>query len=339
MTNRNLFKEITRFLYENVKISLLVSIIGVISYLAFSFFVNSTNELSDNTGYRNQDSNMATFAFYVENSQQQPYINSNFLDSLLLKEEYLKKAEESTNIEISKFVEEQLKSDFVPTLLDRGYLGVGRDVHNETMIFQARFGTEEENLAMANFYYDLLINNQVPFLENKEVYFLHEPYIADDTIVYNSGEGINNNEDSMSIILLKGIMILIGGYIIGVMLSYFYHLFTDKINYSFVYEKDETDQFFNIRSLEKLETMLFKQNIENRLILCEHMDEISLQNKFPNIHFTEDALNSNLTKEYNDILILVIENHTDKNWYYTQREILKGSPIPIKIIQVPSDIM
>lgn len=345
MPSRVFFQELKRFLKENIKIYSMFAIIGILLFGVTLFFQNKDNNSNKESVDIQQDARMATFVFYVENAQQNVYVNSNFLDSIFLSQEYINRAEVETDVEISELIEKQINSDFVPTLLDRGYIGVGRDVHNETMMFQAKLGTEEENLAVANYFYDLVINDEISFLANKEVYLVREPYLIEMVEENVSASNETNAETSVIVTVLKGIIFVIVGLFVGIIFAFLYHLFTSKINYSFSYEFDETDVFFVIRDeTEELITTIVNPNYGQKLIVSEENLPDSLKaavqkNDESNYHFSNNLIMENPEQDFKEIVFVIIENQTDKRWYYKQREILKKFNRPVKIIQVPLHVV
>lgn len=343
MPSGTFFQEIKRFFKENLKIYSAFCVLGILLF-GVLLVVQNVFDSKKVTVEIDKDSRMASFVFYVENSLQGVYNNSNFLDTVFLSEEFVQGAEKETGVEIGKLIDEQLNSDFVPTLLDRGYIGVGRDVHDETLLFQANLGSEEENLAVANYYYNLVINDEIPFLQNKEVYVVRKPYLVDlEENLANSDPAATT--PSLAVTILKGMIFGIVGLVIGIIFVFLYHLLTKKINYSFSYEFDIDDQFYIERKDRAtfLSTLLHP-NFGKKLILCQQDLSVDLQKDIKkyekeNYSFTNQLAKINPNENFQEIIFVIVENQTDKEWYYRQREALKSFSERIKIIQVPQRLV
>lgn len=345
MSSKVFFREFGRFLKENRTIYITFAVVGIVIFGISQFLGSNDVEKEEETIQIQENTRMATFIFYVENTDQSVYTNSNFLDSVFLSSEYVDGAEINTNIEISELIEKQLESGFVPTLLDRGYIGLGRNVHNETMQFQVKLGTEEENLAVANYYFDLLLNDEIPFLNNKTIYIVSEPYLAELTEENISASNKTSSDSSLPVLLLKGMLFTGGGLIVGILTMFLYHFFTNKINYAFSYEVDASDTFFMFRNnnAEFVNTVV-NPSYGKKLVLSQEKFSDPLKHKMTGgkaekIFFSNQLILENPAENFEEIVFVIIENQTDKEWYYKQREVLKNFSVPVKIIQISPSML
>lgn len=345
MSSRVFFREFGRFLKENRMIYFAFAVVGIALFGIIQFVETINIDKEAESIHIQENARMATFVFYVENTDQGVYTNSNFLDSVFLSSEFINGAERNTDIEISELIEKQLESGFVPTLLDRGYIGVGRNVHNETMQFQVKLGTEEENLAVANYYFDLLVNDEIPFLQNKTIYIVNEPYLVELSEENISASNQTSSDSSLPILILKGIIFAGGSLIVGILSMFLYHFFTNKINYAFSYEFDVSDTFFVIRKNNaEFESTIANPNYGKKLVLSQEnfSDQVKLNmtgGKAENYYFSNQLILENPAEEFNEIVFIIVENQTDKEWYYKQREVLKNFSNPVKIIQIPPSML
>lgn len=343
MPSRVFFQEIKRFFKENVKIYFSFLLLGLLSFGIMIFF-QSMNGKDKTSVEIDEDARMSTFVFYVENSEQYVYNNSNFLDTVFLDKKYVEEAEKATGIELSKLIDEQLESDFIPTLLDRGYIGVGRDVHDETMLFQAKLGSEKDNLAVANYYYNLIVNEEIPFLDNKNVYIVKEPYLV-ELEEENIAPSTTELEPSILVLILKGVIFSAVGLLIGIIFAFLYHLLTNKINYSFSYEVEKDDLFFIERSdRNQLISLMVNPDFGEKIILSQYDLPVKLKeelgsNSENRIVYSNQLLKENPNKHYDEIIFCIVESKTDKQWYYQQRESLKNFNNHIKVIQIPNELI
>lgn len=345
MQTQVFFREAKRFLLENKKRVLLFTILGAVIFALFT----AVNLMKNNSDSRSEDtqteeiSDMAEFVIYIEKNDDTHFNNNVLLEKALFSDEAVKAAETETGVEITDLLAEQVETEFVPTAEDRGAIGIVRDLSNETMKFQFKVGSEKDNLEVANYYFDLIMNNEVDLLKDKTTYVLSPPEIKElsqeDTVF------IEENAKTVSPVLLiiELLVSLFAGFVLGILVSIFYHVFNKKINYAFNYNIDEKDIFLMEReSQDKFIYDVINPKSEDKVIVVEQAWPNELSKKISKqpqkIITTSNLIEISSKLEIPEIIIVIVENTTTKFWYNTQREYLKKFNSAVKIIQVPESI-
>ena len=345
MQTQVFFKEAKRFLIENKKRILLFTIFGAVIFALFTavnLMKNNSDSMSEDT-QTEKISDMAEFVIYIEKNDDTHFNNNVLLEKALFSDEAVKAVETETAVEITDLLAEQVETEFVPTAEDRGAIGIVRDLSNETMKFQFKVGSEKDNLEVANYYFDLIMNNEVDLLKDKKTYVLSAPEIKElsqeDTVF------IEENTKSVSPILLiiELLVSLFAGFVLGILVSIFYHIFNKKINYAFNYNIDEKDIFLMEReSQDRFIYDIVNPKSEDKVIVIEQALPNELSNKISKqpqkIITTSNLIEISSKLDIPEIVIIIVENTTTKFWYNTQREYLKKFNSAVKIIQVPESI-
>lgn len=346
MQTQVFFKESKRFLLENKKRILLFTILGAVIFALFTV-VNLITNNSDSSSEDTQTEeiiDMAEFVVYIEKNDDTHFNNNVLLEEALFSDESVKTVETETGVEITDLLAEQEETEFVPTAEDRGSIGIVRDLSNETMKFQFKVGTEKENLDVANYYFDKIMNNEIELLADKEIYVMNAPEVKELSQADTAFIEENTKTISPLLLIIKLLVSLFAGFVLGVLVSIFYHVFNKKINYAFNYNIDEKDIFLNEReSQDKFIYDVVNPKSENKIIISEQSLSNELINKIskqsPRIVTTSNLIEISSKLDIQEIVIVIVENKTTKFWYNTQREYLKKFDSAVKIIQVPEAIL
>lgn len=346
MQTRIFFKESRRFLKENKKRIMLFTILGAVIFALF-ILVNlmKNNDSSSLENARTEEiSDMAEFSIYIEKKDWIPFNNNALLEKVLFSEKPVKKVEQETGIKFANLLELQKEEEFIPTGEDRGVIGVLRDVTNEAMVFQVKIGTEKDNMEVANYYFDMIMNNEVDILKDKKIYVLNAPEIKELTQQDLAFVEENNNEISPLVLIIQLFVSLFAGFILGVLVSIFYHIFNKKISYAFNYNIDEKDIFLIEReSQDKFIYDIINPKNEDKIIVVENSLPSKVLNKLSSpdqkVITTTNLIEIDPKIEMAEIVFVIVENNTTKFWYNSQREYLKRFDSKIKIVQVPNSIL
>lgn len=346
MQTRVFFKESKRFLIENKKRILLFTILGAVLFTVFTA-VNliTNNDDSSSKDEQTEDiKDMAEFSIYIEKKDWIPFNNNALLEKILFSEDPIKKAESETKIEISDLLEKQEEEEFIPTGEDRGVIGVRRDVTNEAMVFQFKVGTKKENLKLANYYFDTIMNDELEILNDKKIYVLSAPEIIELTKEDTAFIEENSTTISPLLLIVELIVSVFAGFVVGVLISILYHVFNKKINYAFNYNIDEKDIFLMEReSQDKFIYDIINPRSEDKIIVVENSLPSKILNKLsaPNqkVITTTNLIEIDPKIEMSEIVFVLVENNTTKSWYNTQREYLKRFDSKVKVVQVPNSIL
>lgn len=346
MQTQLFFKEAKRFLKENKKTILIFTFLGVVIFALFTTIslMNSDDGSSPQDSENREVSNMAEFSLYIEKPDWIPFNNNALLEKIFFSETAVKQAELETGVEISDLLEAQEEEEFIPTGENRGVIGVVRDVTNEAMVFQVKLGTEKDNLEVANYYFDKIMNDEVELLSDKKIYVLGSPEIIDLTKENAAFIEENNPVVSPLVLIIELLVSLFGGFLLGILVSILYHVFNKKINYAFNYDVSQNDIFLLERqSKDKFIYDVINPKNKDKVIIVEHI----LPDKLVN-DITESSKDTIITANLievtpelhiSEIIFVIVEGKTTKSWYNTQREYLKRYDSKVKVIQIPETIL
>lgn len=358
MDSLTLANELKRFFKENRLIITLIALITMITVIGSVFFAARFTNLdtSQDTVNNKELSTPAIFQFYVQTEDGNSFNNSAVVEEFFLQPELVLEIEKKTGVSIAPLLDEQRLSGFQKTQTDRGVLGVMRDGSSHVFTASASLGTEEENLAVMEAYFDYLNNGNIPVLDNKDVYILKEP--TNLQFLMNGNEEIEFSEEATETLQTKSLILagavgLFGGLVAGVLVTFVYQLLRKVITYAFSFEWDENDTY---QRLSKNDIHAVKQTIlhpftETKILLMQHQDVVNISEEI-----SHDKVNfiSNLNQlqlgvmnilTINDLseldpflpvgecIIFVESGKTEKEWYEKQRMQLKNYDSRIKIVQ------
>jgi len=344
MNSKILIHDLKKLFYKNKKtifaITGILTVLVLLLFTSFTFFGNKSEE--DPLLINENQSNPGIFRFYVEQEDGTIYINSMIVEEYLLLPEVISDAERTTGVEITDVLDLEIEEDFVKTQYDRGALGISRNGSTNIFTFIANVGTEEENLAVANFYYDYLMDENIDMLNNKLVYVVSEPeiydedsYAASDIVINDS---ISSDESGLSILelLVTGIAGAVFGLFSGFLFVVIKNLLAKTINYSFTYSVSDMDQVqlmtddnqhflarLLLNSKENPTVILSEQPLPNKImeILTVHPDLHVINNtskmdeKKVNVIIVDSIEKVDLSVQIQNPIIFVQTFNTTKKWY------------------------
>lgn len=362
--DKNLLKELKRFLKNNYKKTLLTGLLIAVIYTVFSVvgaYLSQGEEVPASKEVDEEEfANPGVFRFYVETQDGEMYQNITIFEEYFLLPGILRQAERSTGVEITDLLEQQELNEFEKTITNRGVLGIGRNQSSGIYTFKANLGTEKGNLKVAEFFFDYLESGEIPVLEDKNLYIVEEPYLVElteeEAIELIPAERI----DSPMRILRAIAENLILGFIFGIVVSAFGYIilaiFHRNILYSFTYNWEMNDHHLIVDKEDDLEnalSLILYPGSKNKVLLAESVDlrekltEELLKYNFVHIVNNDgaplvDKLNIIITENFRDIspfysveeiVYAVRAEETTKKWYYQQRHTADHYPIQNKIIQ------
>lgn len=348
MRTRTLWEEIKRFISDNNKLILLFMLIGSIIYSGFiiwNTFINDTDLETDVEDIEQLDfdtiDTYATFSFYVEKEDGSVFNYNALLEDMYLDEANIELAEFETGIEISKYINKQEEEDFVLDEHNRGFIGIRRDFTNESMVFEVKLGTESQQLELADYYFDEIVNTENEFFENKTLYVIERPNVVE----VEDLEDINNIEEADSNIVdtVIGLIIaLVASLLISILCLYLKSALSSTISYAFDYEVEQKDLIIIERNnLESVKEEIVKPNSFSKIIVSPDnsiLNKLDISNN-KNISIAKDLLEIDTNKEIDEIVILVKEKYTTKDWYNRQRDYHNRIDGALKVIQYPSSLI
>lgn len=366
--NENSYYDFKLFIKKNLKIILLSVILVtlfVISLFTFKMLNDNDEVLNDdyvinevipNIENSNDFENLSpekndaltqylskesfSFRIYIENENSNVFNDNNLVKEVLIEESVLQRLDSETNYSF----------DMLPEVAVSVFNIKG------TSMMQIKIGTGDysKNKEIADFYYQLLQNKDIPLFENKSVYFVDsEPVVFEemnDSEAVNEEEPLSNleivtsNLDAIFIVLIMG---LVGGSIIGIIISLLIDFFSNKI--TSIYKIDAInnikivylDRIFAKADKKALTTSLvtiFSENTSEKLILSEYELNKDFQNQ---LAISEQNIQNSRNIEgldvenIEEIIVLVGVYDTTKQWIQRELEILRGINVKVKIIRIP----
>lgn len=277
------------------------------------------------------------FNFYIENGDYTPFTNNEVLKKILTTSSVLNQVEDLSGEQIQP-------NPHLGVVISREYGD----------IISLRIGTGDENAnqEISQAYYEILMNEDIDFLDNKDLYFMsNEPLSVDDMAAEE--EEINLNEEtstspsfmnSFGTDIVMGIIVIIGGVILGILVAVLSRVFTKEISFLYDYNLSDNDKLIKLdeshlnKSNVKELSLLLNKN-QNQVVLSESKDILAeFENHFENengkhLNLATDVTNIEKTNEYSSFILLTQVDGTTKDWVKRQRILIKNLNKPITIIQ------
>jgi len=344
--------EILKFIRKNILKIMIGTIIFTLVFV-WSNHRSTTVEIDDNVNQTEEnnfavDSEPAIFRFFVENNDGDAFTNNLLIEQYITRSTVLEMASNASDTNLKELIEETGNKAIVDynESGETKIIGVARDGNSHLLEFYVNVGNETDNLNIANFYYDYISEDNIPFIANKSKFVFHDPRIKElsDDIIFESSD----LDDSASSNIIKDIVIglIVGGAITSGILILLTFM-SKKLIYSFSYSLREDDYFFLVDNKldykEELKQIIANPTETNNVIIQE--DGLPLDNKYLN-EIVARSVNSQIINKFGSfldvskpdnvdrIVYIIQENRTSRNWYNKQRRLEKTYEIPTVIIQV-----
>lgn len=293
------------------------------------------------------DSEPAHFRLYIEYPDNSiTFTNSSLIEQYITRPEVLKEASQVTETNLDKIVEETENKAIVyyNESGETKVIGVTRDASTNLHEFYVNVGNEKDNLKIANYYYDYFSNGQIPFLENKTLYFIHDAKIKEygDYLTFNSLK--ESNQKSLVKELIIGVVL---GSVISLGLILVFSFLSKKLKYSFTYSIRESDYLYVINQKEAYKEELLEfistPKNNNHVVIQEgnnsnlnnYLDELlNASDKDKHIQKVKSILEIENNKEIDRLIYIIQENETTRKWYNKQRLIDRLYNMPTVIVQI-----
>ena len=369
--DKNLLREIKRFINDNYKKIFIMGIVISIFYTTVSivgaYFDQKGQEESVHLNKELEETEVAepgVFRFYVELPDGNSYPNITIFEEYFLLPEKVAQAERVTRVEISDLLEEEKLNEFEKTMENRGVLGVSRNQSSGIYTFKANLGNAKANLAVATFYFEYLLEESIPILEDKSLFVVEEPYLAalteEEALELSQPQRMNTIGSFIKKIAINLVIGLLAGFVIAAFIYIFLSLINKKISYSFTYNWEMEDYHLIVDSSKEswkdALSLVMYPSIGNKVLLTDSNEVrtkiISALSDYESINMidanedrVDGKLNLVVAKNIHDIsptfhideIIYVLESHeSEKQWYYDQRALTNHYPIRNKVIQVNS---
>ncbi len=339
MDTKALINELRIFLKENketffLTISIVVVIVIILQVATYFLSSNNDTEMNDNLTHTH------SFEIYIEQNNLGAYTNSYLLESFLKREDIVEEIEQKSDASILPVLEEYQENNEVITTSELDPINVERDTSTNVLTLSFGVGTNEENSSIAAAYYEWLNTTDFSFFDDKQVYFMSEPQATEDEQTIVQG-----NSFSVQGALIRVVLALFGGVVLGFVVSFVRTLIDKRIMYGFTYSWDENDTFLYFNNTSQLKVVthsIIHPSYGNKVVLSE--DKLSgnfvselkqLADNKTNLIFSSEIEQIDPALEVNEFVLIIERNKTTKSWYQNQRKQLKGYHNPlIKIVQI-----
>lgn len=364
-------KEVKKFLKEESKKIILFTIILSLIF-AFVFLNIRKNKDSKQTtpGINDEEeiTNLSLMKFYIEKVDGNAYTNLALMREYLLSQDVFKsllsEMPENYKTYIKDFISEKILEDDKEQEASIRYdnnqlvkyipVAINIDTNAHVYSIQVYFDREEVNDYIINFYYDMLFNKKINFLENKDIYSIKEPISLsheDLDMLETSDRDAKKTNNGLNIknLIAIGFTSIVMGFLVAIFIVYIRNLNSKRIKYSFSYNIRDIDDFllYNYENDNELKQYLQVPAQDEKYVLSERPLSNRLKNIFEfegvgfspekDVHLVNvtDASQIKYSKGLNDIFIIVLVGYTTREWLDKQRELLSlAEKIPAKIIQI-----
>lgn len=294
----------------------------------------------------------AYFQFYIVQPNGNNFTNFPVINDIFNLESVMDRVLEDTGIDIEK-IEERAEEELAEELAEANpdeeaefnVVEVSMDDSSRVMTAVFDTGNKESNLALADYYYNFLFNEQLDILSENELYTITEPKLVefpDDTELDEEGQEVKQQTSfSLTSFIINGIAGVIFSFLLLIVVFLIKELFSKKLNFAFTYDRGEDTSFLiydsSDRSSELLNYFVGVMHPQDKVILSEDAS-VSKDNFDLNmINDYQTMLNVDDISKIEEIIILVRANTTSRDWYEEQIELSKMKNIPLKIIQINND--
>lgn len=362
----NYWIEIKRFLHDNknniIKISLLFSLLFAgAMFLLRSDAEESSIETEEAVQISPEDllneSQPAYFQLFIQDEDGQSFSNNSIISQYFKLTSVTEQVLNDTGIDLEE-IEENLLEEMIESV---ELIQVTRNDHSNLITASFNLGDQNQNIILANYFYDLIVDGQVEFLNDKTIYVFSEPQIAQIVDTSEAGDG-TADENSLSgnqmlqvlIAVVRNLLIglILGGvFAIGIFLLR--NIYGKKLNYSFSYDvEDDTNFVLYDQELdnqnEVLQFVAVPMN-KNKLIVSEEkLNGFSRQLVSDNQNISFERNENIITRltelqtlsevdlrmDISEIVLVIQPGVTTRKWYKTQQKYTSIYKLPTKIIQL-----
>lgn len=276
-----------------------------------------------------------SFTVLVENDSQSFMNNQHVMKSMLVREDVVANIQESAGIDIEPTAE------------------LAINVYNEKDMLRIAIGTGnvDDNKKLAKAYYEAFNNSEIPFFDNKTVYQINtEPTLEEEESWFDLAT-IKIVDFSASEIFAILIAVLILSIIFGGIIAIIKSVFQKNIPISFRLEQSTDDKVIYLSKLSSISKAQFIDNMvfaisnpnnKKKLVLSqndlpekviEKLNMAKLSDTQPKIMIAEEIARTNPAYTYEEVIVLVQQNQTEKDWYKNQRIQTEKFDLPVTIIQ------
>lgn len=366
--------EIKKFIrYNSKRIFLGTLILGTLIFI-FMFFLNRDTLNTEEESVDEIEYSIAFFQYYVERPDGVSFTNQDILRNYFTRNEILNDTAEALDVPLEKLVLQKRDEFYIlgniedddsdiaentnffsfDELINMGeeyiILNITKEEYSHLFTFTVSSIHSELNLKTAEYYYEYIENDLIPFYQDKKVYIFETPQFKDEKYVVDESVEVNVESLGAELTVTDIIVSYLFSFILIVGIYIIKSLFSKTLIYSFSYLWEENHSFLLIDSYkkdkEKLMQFLSYPLDKRKIYLSEKkLSEINKSSILSNdrsinkeIIMNSTLANVNLQDKSNEIVIIVVEGETSRRWYKEQQNLLSiFNTLNVKIVQINKD--
>lgn len=362
----NYWIEIKRFLEDN-KINIIkFSILFAILFAGIMFLLKSDTEESKIETEEDvqispeeflNESQPAYFQMFIQEQDGRSFSNNSIISQYFKLTRVTEEVLNDTGIDL-KEIEESLLNELTESV---ELIQVTRNDHSNLITASFNLGNQRQNVILANYYYNMIIDGELEFLNDKIIHVFSAPQIAKliDTSE-SDDESIDANTDignQITQIALVTVRNLIIGFVLGIVIILGVYLlknmYSKKLSYSFSYEVNENNEFLlydkEIDNKEEVKQFVAMPLENNKLVVSEqelssfskkllsdnHLTSFSINDEYKSTLLQLRSLSEvDLSIDFSEVVIIIQSRITTRKWYKNQIKYAEIYKVPIKVIQI-----
>ncbi|MGB3161821.1 MAG: hypothetical protein WBA84_11315 [Carnobacterium sp.] len=355
--------DVVSFIKNHLKIITLTVIAGFIFYgmgLTYTIYSNHkivSQEASQSESIDSGDLSLTqeeidelqkdrvSFNFYVENKDATPFVNYNLLKQLLI------------TPDVTKIIQDKAGVSIEPNPDDA--INITLDSTSNILEMSIGTGNYKNNKAIADALYSAMEDESIQFFNNKSVYMSTIPVKNKKALATIEGTiNLESTGISTKKIVIYGLLVIIFSTVLGVVIAIVYSTTRKEISDTFTYSYKEDDKVLSFNNFKNISTQEKNKKIvhaiihpkgNTKLVLSETIFSEEMKNNLENelnstsreigikpftIIIIKDLSEVNPLLHIDEVIIIIKEKETTKNWYKNQRNQLENYNAPVKVIQI-----
>ncbi|EKU92997.1 Uncharacterised protein [Alloiococcus otitis] len=344
--------EIKRFLKDHLKFITITTIIFTLVLAGLLTLVDGlssseSSELENELEYDEVlEADSAYFQFYAEFEDGDLFTNGKLVEDYLKLNTINENVYKETNINIPE-IEDRINEDYPEFDNEFTVVEVTRNSDSNIFTITVNLGNESNNLTLAEYYYDLLMEGNVDFLENKRLFSLVEPQLVSE--VFEEEVLMETGLQITPVNVIKNTFIaLIVSLVLAAGLALLKAIFGQKLDYSFAYNVEDEVEFLVYNPAKSnsqlLHSFISQPKDAKKIVLLEgygnqEENNLSVDQVLQEIDTDKVLVLDSLTSldqegEFAEIDLIVQPYRTDRTWYQDQVELMGLYNIKMKVVQI-----
>lgn len=281
----------------------------------------------------------SNFLFYIEFQDGREFTNHLLIEQYLLSESMLSQISAATNTELLNLIvetENKINVDYNEGGESK-VIGVTRSERTSLIDLYVNVGNKEDSLRVAEYLHSLIMEGEILFLENKNIFEVKAPSVK--FVDSLDGTVLSEEEPTTERSMLKFVLLLVilSSFItITVLLVKEFN--SRKIKYSFTYLVEEEDTFIlideKLDTKSDLEKLLSFSKTSNIIVVREKDNTFDTVETSQGISYVDSSLLIEQSNPIDRLIYIIEENQTSRKWYKKQRSVNISKRIPTFVVQI-----